>query len=222
MYFHETTQRNIPENSSSYSRPWGAEVSHSYRVSYNCVWQLVWFCRQVLRPPRYGALHPSSSQKHHRLQSGDIFTQQDLDAGRLRYRLHRKAYSHVHDEVTFRVSAPECVSVPGTLGLVHIPSGETRDEVRATLERLQVRETYCAQITSWSLRSVNVLSAVRGKYKACKWTEDFPLVSDSLTANIGQFGFWRMSYEFIIMFKMTAVMTKVLVICLPPWKVSRN
>jgi hypothetical protein len=92
----------------------------------------------VLRPPRYGTLHSSSSQKHHRLQSGDTFTQQDLDAARLRYRLHRKAYSHVHDDVTFRVSAPECASVSGTLGLLHVPSGQTRDEVRATLERLQV------------------------------------------------------------------------------------
>ena len=104
---------------------------------------LCWYhwCRQVLRPPRYGTLHSSSSQKHHRLQSGDTFTQQDLDAARLRYRLHRKAYSHVHDDVTFRVSAPECASVSGTLGLLHVPSGQTRDEVRATLERLQVRGT---------------------------------------------------------------------------------
>ena len=96
---------------------------------------------QVVRPPRYGALHPSSTQKHHRLQTGDTFTQQDLDSARLRYRLHRKAYSHVHDDFTFRVSAPECSSVSGTLGLLHVPSGETRDEVRATLERLQVCET---------------------------------------------------------------------------------
>jgi chondroitin sulfate proteoglycan 4 len=103
------------------------------------------WCRQVLRPPRYGALHPSTSVKHHRLQSGDTFTQQDLDSGRLRYRLHRKAYSHVHDDFTFRVSAPECVSVSGTLGLLHVPSGETRGEVRATLERLQVRESPCCR-----------------------------------------------------------------------------
>jgi hypothetical protein len=103
-------------------------------------WYLCWYhwCWQVLRPPRYGTLHSSSSQKHHRLQSGDTFTQQDLDAARLRYRLHRKAYSHVHDDITFRVSAPECASMSGTLGLLHVPSGQTRDEVRATLERLQV------------------------------------------------------------------------------------
>jgi hypothetical protein len=38
--------------------------------------------------------------------------------------------------------------------------------------------TYCPQITSWSLRSINVFSAVRGEYKACKWAEEFLLVSD--------------------------------------------
>jgi hypothetical protein len=32
-------------------------------------------------------------------------------------------------------------------------------------------QRYCSQITSWSLRGVNVLSAVRGEYKACRWTE---------------------------------------------------
>jgi hypothetical protein len=41
------------------------------------------------------------------------------------------------------VSAPECASISGTLELLHVPSGETRDEVRATLERLQVRATSC-------------------------------------------------------------------------------
>jgi hypothetical protein len=40
---------------------------------------------------------------------------------------------------------------------------------------------YCPQITSWSLRGVNVLSAVRGEYEACRWTEDFLLVSDKET-----------------------------------------
>jgi hypothetical protein len=33
---------------------------------------------------------------------------------------------------------------------------------------------YCPQ----SLRGVNVFSTVRGKYKACRWTEDCLLVSD--------------------------------------------
>jgi hypothetical protein len=122
---------------------------HLYRSSHLILIELCesWYPLywQVLRPPRYGTLHSSSSVKHHRLQSGDTFTQQDLDSAHLRYRLHRKAYSHVHDDVTFRVSAPECASISGTLELLHVPSGETRDEVRATLERLQVRATSCSR-----------------------------------------------------------------------------
>jgi hypothetical protein len=60
-------------------------------------------------------------------------------------------------------------------------------------------ESYSRQTTRWSLRGVNILSAVRGEYRASRGTEDFLLVSanyvviHSLTANIGQFGFWRVS-----------------------------
>jgi hypothetical protein len=36
---------------------------------------------------------------------------------------------------------------------------------------------YSRQTTRWSLRGVNILSAVRGEYRACRWTEDFLLVS---------------------------------------------
>jgi hypothetical protein len=43
------------------------------------------------------------------------------------------------------------------------------------------RTYYCPQITSWSLLGVNVLSAVRGEYRACRWMEDFLLVSDKET-----------------------------------------
>jgi hypothetical protein len=39
-------------------------------------------------------------------------------------------------------------------------------------------ENNCPLITSWSLRDINVLSAVREEYRACRWTEDFLLVSD--------------------------------------------
>jgi hypothetical protein len=34
---------------------------------------------------------------------------------------------------------------------------------------------------SSSLREVNILTAERGEYKACRWTEDFLPVSDKKT-----------------------------------------
>jgi hypothetical protein len=50
---------------------------------------------------------------------------------------------------------------------------------------------YCPQVTSWSLQSEYVLSALRGEYKAWRWTEDVPIgqryedvTIHSLTANI--------------------------------------
>jgi hypothetical protein len=49
------------------------------------------------------------------------------------------------------------------------------------LKRTSYTPWYCPQITSWSLRGVNVLSEVRGEYRACRWTEDFLLVSDKET-----------------------------------------
>jgi hypothetical protein len=42
-------------------------------------------------------------------------------------------------------------------------------------------DNYCPQIMSWSLQGVNVLSAVRGKYRAYRWMDDFLLVSDKET-----------------------------------------
>jgi hypothetical protein len=40
---------------------------------------------------------------------------------------------------------------------------------------------YSRQTMRWSLRSVNILSAVRGEYNACRWTGDFLLVSAKVT-----------------------------------------
>jgi hypothetical protein len=49
--------------------------------------------------------------------------------------------------------------------------------------RIRMLPSYRPQITSWSLRCVNVLSVVWGwgEYRACRWTEDFLLVSDKDT-----------------------------------------
>jgi hypothetical protein len=37
------------------------------------------------------------------------------------------------------------------------------------------------QTMRWSLRGVNILSAVRGEYRACRWIEDFLLVNAKVT-----------------------------------------
>jgi hypothetical protein len=47
--------------------------------------------------------------------------------------------------------------------------------------RWHYRTLYSRQTMIWSLRGVNILSAVRGEYNACRWTEDFLLVSAKVT-----------------------------------------
>jgi hypothetical protein len=44
-----------------------------------------------------------------------------------------------------------------------------------------VSETYSRQTRRWSLRGVNILSAVRREYRTCRCTEDFLLVSAKVT-----------------------------------------
>jgi hypothetical protein len=40
---------------------------------------------------------------------------------------------------------------------------------------------YSRPTMRWSLRGVDILSAVRGEDKACRWTEDFLLASAKVT-----------------------------------------
>lgn len=59
---------------------------------------------------------------------------------RLRYRLHRKGYSHIRDDFIFQTSAPEAESTPKSLTIIHTPTPKIKNEVQVTLERLQVDE----------------------------------------------------------------------------------
>jgi hypothetical protein len=45
----------------------------------------------------------------------------------------------------------------------------------------QLCGVYSRQTMRWSLRGVNILSAVRGVYRACRWIEDFLLVNAKVT-----------------------------------------
>ncbi|XP_046827516.1 chondroitin sulfate proteoglycan 4 isoform X1 [Vespa crabro] len=65
--------------------------------------------------PRYGELLVT----RRKINVGDSFTQEDVDTGKLRYRLYRRAYSIIHDELAFRVSAPQCIDILSTLPLKH-------------------------------------------------------------------------------------------------------
>ena len=73
---------------------------------------------EVVGLPRYGTLILGTVK----LRVGDSFTQEDIFQNRLRYKLHRTAYSVVEDSVAFRVSAPQCQALaPATLAFIHNP-----------------------------------------------------------------------------------------------------
>lgn len=61
--------------------------------------------------PRYGSLFLSDRK----LGASDTFTQEDIEAGRLIYRLFRRAYSNILDEIAFKVNAPQCVDIHASL-----------------------------------------------------------------------------------------------------------
>ncbi|XP_053994110.1 chondroitin sulfate proteoglycan 4 [Hylaeus volcanicus] len=84
--------------------------------------------------PRYGNLFLSSQK----LNVGDQFTQEDVDSGRLKYRLFKRAYSTIVDEFGFKVSAPQCVDLHTSLRLRHYLSKNVKP--LDSLEVLQVDE----------------------------------------------------------------------------------
>ncbi|XP_076221129.1 chondroitin sulfate proteoglycan 4-like protein [Nomia melanderi] len=65
--------------------------------------------------PRYGNLFLSSRK----LEVGDTFSQEDIDTAQLKYRLFKRAYSTILDEIRFKVSAPQCVDLHANLKLRH-------------------------------------------------------------------------------------------------------
>ncbi|KOC68137.1 Chondroitin sulfate proteoglycan 4, partial [Habropoda laboriosa] len=69
----------------------------------------------VTTGPRYGNLFLSSRK----MEIGDTFTQEDVDSGKLRYRLFKRAYSTILDEFGFKVSAPQCIDLHSILKFRH-------------------------------------------------------------------------------------------------------
>lgn len=88
----------------------------------------------VATPPRYGDMILSGRK----LTGGDTFAQEDIETGNLIYRLFRRAYSNIHDEMTYRVSAPQCIDIHASLKLrYHV--GKNGKSLDAT-ESLRVDE----------------------------------------------------------------------------------
>ncbi|XP_070515030.1 chondroitin sulfate proteoglycan 4 isoform X2 [Cardiocondyla obscurior] len=65
----------------------------------------------LITGPKYGNLFLFG----HKLAATDTFTQEDIDADRLSYRLFSRSYSNILDEIIFKVNAPQCVDIHANL-----------------------------------------------------------------------------------------------------------
>lgn len=65
----------------------------------------------LIAGPRYGSLFLFDRK----LVTADTFTQEDIEADRLGYRLFRRSYSDILDEIAFKVNAPQCVDIHANL-----------------------------------------------------------------------------------------------------------
>lgn len=84
--------------------------------------------------PRYGNLFLSDRK----LVTADTFTQEDVEVGELSYRLFRRAYSNIHDEITFKVNAPQCIDIHASLKLRYYLG--KNNKLLETVENLKVDE----------------------------------------------------------------------------------
>ncbi|XP_068247623.1 LOW QUALITY PROTEIN: chondroitin sulfate proteoglycan 4-like [Palaemon carinicauda] len=101
----------------------------------------------IISPPMYGSLYLSSGDltRHRQIEKGSIFSQEDIAKGRVKYKLHRKSYSALHDSFQFKVSTDGRSSDIKTFNIRHTPPTVDADIV---VERLDVQEGSKQKITS--------------------------------------------------------------------------
>ncbi|XP_057318749.1 chondroitin sulfate proteoglycan 4 [Microplitis mediator] len=72
----------------------------------------------ILKLPNFGNIIIYNNNNEDRyLVKGDKFTQEDIDMGKLKYRLFKRAYSSIDDEILFQVSAPQCQPLTSSLSI---------------------------------------------------------------------------------------------------------
>lgn len=125
------------------------------------------FVWQMVGLPRYGTLSVNGSV----LRQSEVFSQQDVTMGRVRYKLLRTAYSLVHDGVSFRVAAPQCQALaPTTLRFLHTPPSQLTQRVSVVLRTLQVNFNFywfCFYLTKFE--TFKDKSNLRKEMKIERW-----------------------------------------------------
>ncbi|KZC12862.1 Chondroitin sulfate proteoglycan 4, partial [Dufourea novaeangliae] len=109
----------------------------------------------VTTGPRYGGLFLSNR----RLTIGDTFTQEDVDSSsRVRYRLFKRAYSTILDEIGYKVNAPQCIELHGSLKLRHYLSKNVKPLDSVETLRVDEGSRVPVRIVRANLRDYGVLT----------------------------------------------------------------
>ncbi|KAF5300206.1 hypothetical protein FQA39_LY11240 [Lamprigera yunnana] len=108
----------------------------------------------ITKSPQYGYLFLSDSK--YRLSVDDTFTQEDIIANNINYRLHRKSYSYVNDYFCYVVMTRGCKNKNGNVSIEYFPSEDVKSKVKLTMKNLNVEEGGEAAIT---LSHLNIISS---------------------------------------------------------------
>jgi chondroitin sulfate proteoglycan 4 len=108
----------------------------------------------LLEEPKFGYIYLD----YERLRMGQIFSQQDIDRNRLRYRLFRHAFSFIDDAIKFKVIVPQCSDVTALLKF-HYSSSKS-SSLSDTVENIHVIEGHQIplQISQTNYRDFGVTS----------------------------------------------------------------
>lgn len=86
----------------------------------------------------YGTLFSAVSKYHMRVN--DVFSQEDILSQNLKYKLFRKSYSAVEDQIHFAISAPGCRNVTGSVIISYVPTKELMGNIEVRLKIINVLE----------------------------------------------------------------------------------
>lgn len=92
----------------------------------------------IAKTPQYGFFFSSVSK--YQLRQNDIFTQEDITLGNLKYKLYRKSYSYVVDTALLTVMTPGCKNVTANVTMAYSPLIENSFKINVVLKRLQIDE----------------------------------------------------------------------------------
>ncbi|KAJ8667749.1 hypothetical protein QAD02_009412, partial [Eretmocerus hayati] len=106
--------------------------------------------------PKYGHMYLDKEE----LRIGQTFSQHDVDSNRLRYRHFRRAYSSIEDQVSFKITAPQCPDITTSMKFYYQPTALT--DLPRKIETIDVIEGHRAFLkisrASYSNFGVNSLN----------------------------------------------------------------